>query len=155
MNTSGVLTPLNEYLTIKSAAILRSVSKSTQYCIKVKEYRYYRIFKKLKTDQLSIIKMLLNSDPTWLEYLAGYYIHENINFHKYGNRIKEYVENTEYYMCVMEFKETIRQHFDENEDITVEQLNIALDNHCNDYTDYEPLFELLVVMCYEEFLLTN
>ena len=143
MEQLGVLIPLNDYLTVKSASIMRSVSKTFKNYIEVKNYSFYRIFKQLKIDELSIIKMLLNTDQNWLsrDCYDGFLV-----FHKYGKKIERYIENTQFYMCVVEFQEKLDGLW---EDYPVDDDNIEDEayHHSDQYTNYEPLQKILFKLC--------
>lgn len=142
MESPDLLMPLNGYLTIKSAARMRAVSKCTRWYIKVKDYSYYPLFKKLRINHLSVIKALLSTDPGWLDDNSNDDGGEIINFHKHGFEIKKYIENTQFYMCIMEFKEKL-------DECEVYLPGETIEEHCNDYTDYYPLYEILITMCYD------
>ena len=58
MENIQVLLPLNNILTVKSAAILRTVSKICKNYVKVKDYSFYKIFKQLNLSVDSVIKLV-------------------------------------------------------------------------------------------------
>jgi hypothetical protein len=142
MEQLGVLIPLNDYLTLKSATIMRSVSKTFNKYIEVKKYSFYRIFKQLEINELSIIKMLLNSDQNWLsnDCYDGFLV-----FHKNGKKIEKYIENTQFYMCVVEFQEKLDGLWD---DYPVDEfIEDEAYHHSDQYTNYEPLQKILFKLC--------
>jgi hypothetical protein len=149
MNSPDVLMPLNNYLTIKSAARMRATCKCVKWYIKVKDYSYYPIFKKLKIDHLSVIKALLSTDPGWLDENSSDDSGQIINYHKHGFEIKKYIENTQFYMCIMEFKEKLDDELIVDDGLDFYIPGQTIEEHCNDYTDYYPLYEILITMCYD------
>ena len=58
MENLSVLEPLNSFLSVKSSARLRAVSKTCKNCIHVKQYSFYKIFKKLDIRPDTILNML-------------------------------------------------------------------------------------------------
>ena len=115
--------------------------------------KYYPIFKKLQISQLGIIKAILTTDMRWFNSLnKGARL--SLRSHKYGFGINRYIENTQFYMCVMEFKQKLAGLWD---DYTFDYRRpyTSIERHCIDYTDYFPLYKILVRMCLNEFNLKN
>jgi hypothetical protein len=137
MENPIVLLPLNERLSVKSAAILCCVSKTTRMYIKPKNYSFYRIFKQLDLKQITVIKMLFESDRNY----------SHIGFHKNIKGIIRYITRTRYGQCVSDLELLI------NEGVHTGFVYIHfIDMHCRLYTSYVPLQELLKQQCYNKFL---
>ena len=146
MDNYEVLLAIDNVLSVKSSAVLRTVSKITKQYITPKKYSFYKFFKQLNFDKDLIIKMLFNSDPVFIKIKTEYYF--PIEYHKYGNQIKEYVLNTVYYWCIQDFSETLADFEYENYGYSLIEL---IKEHCEIYCDYSPLLNLLIQLCYEEY----
>ena len=99
----NILVPLNGFLTIKSAAILRAVSKLTRYYIKVKDYNYYPLFKRMKFTKNDLLKLVIRTDRNWLTLDSNAKYFYDINFHKNGKNIKEYVSKLNNFQFCVKF----------------------------------------------------
>ena len=144
MENIGVLMPLNEILTVKSAAILRTVSKTCKYFVKVKEYSFYKIFKQLDLSIDNVIKMVFEADLHFLDHDKDETFYLSIENHEYGDKLKELVLDSKYYFCLTEFADHITEYnIDTNDD---DFLQIACD-FCVLHTPYHPLQGLLIEMC--------
>jgi hypothetical protein len=150
MEQLGVLIPLNDYLTVKSAAILRVVSKTCKNYIEVKKFSFYSLFKKLEIDELNVIKMLLKSDKVWMDHNSVNFGTDSINIHKHGNEIKRYIERTEFYDCITDFEKKLDEELIISDPSDFYFPGHTIDEHCADYTDYYPLYEILITICYEK-----
>jgi hypothetical protein len=141
METPDVLMALNNKLSVKSGAILRSVSKTTKFYISVKNYSFYRIFKQLNFD--NIIEMLFEYDQDFVDqdYIEDFYY--PIENHKLGPRIKEYILN-KYEDIIINFSELLMNWHD----IYLSLQQMACD-YCVIYTQYKPLQGLLIELCVE------
>ena len=141
MNTPKVLIPLNKILTVTSAARLRAVSKITKIYIDVKQYSFYKIYKKLDLSPESVANMLFHLDPLFI-MIAHVFISVNeqsyypINNHRYCDVIKQYIFK-KYYFCFQYFEEIVYNEFTSLQEIS---------DHCRMYTSnifiYGTLFEL-------------
>jgi hypothetical protein len=147
MENCSILICLNDSLSLKSQVRLKCVSKTCYEYIIIKNYSFYRIFKKLKINVNSIIKMLYELDNNFIikDALESFYY--PIENHKYGLEIKNYVLNTYYYLCIHNFKEILEDLNKEEE----ENFDNILYYHCIDYTDYVPLQSLLQELCNEHY----
>ena len=146
MENYEILLAIDNVLSVKSSAVLRSVSKITREYITLKKYSFYKIFKQLKTTEDLIIIMLFKSDPSFLSIETDYYY--SIEYHKYGKGIKEYVINSTFYQCVKDF---IQANFEyQYYDYQIVEL---IKEHCEMYSIYKPLLSLLIQLCYEEYTL--
>ena len=145
MENTQILSPLNNVLTVKSAAILRTVSKTCKNYIKVKNYSFYKIFKQLNLSTDSVVKMLFEADTEFTtdDFFETFYL--PIEYHKFGEKIKEIVLNSEYYWCIMEFAEELIA-YNEDDEPDISRLQLACD-HCVLYTSYVPLQGLLIELC--------
>jgi hypothetical protein len=143
METPDILMALNNKLSVKSGAILRSVSKTIKLYIVVKNYSFYRIFKQLSCYMDNIIEMLFEYDQDFIneEYDEDFYF--PIENHILGLKIKEYVLNSNYYWVIMDFADTLI-NINPNDVFPLYQL--ACD-HCVLYTQYKPLQGLLIELC--------
>ena len=149
MDNIQVLLPLNNILTVKSAAILRTVSKICKNYVKVKNYSFYKIFKQLDLSVDSVIKMVFKADEDFItdDEDEDYFI--LIKNHKFGDKLKEIVINSKYYWCLQEFAEELIQFGQWNMDRYTTLIQVACD-HCMRYTDYQPLQGLLIELCVEK-----
>ena len=146
MENTQILLPLNKILSVKSAAILRTVSKICKNYIKVKNYSFYKIFKQLDLSIDSVIKMVFETDQDFItedEY-EDYFL--SIKNHKFGDKLKELVLNSKYFYCLEEFSDFLID-YGENLGGTVEQYACE---HCLLYTNYKPLQGLLIELCIEK-----
>ena len=141
MENIEVLMPLNTVLTVKSASILRAVSKTCKYFIKVKNYSFYKIFKQLDLSVDSVIKMIFEADSHFLDHDHDELYYFPIKFHDFGDKLKEIVLDSKYYFCFQDFADILK-----NAGIGRTLNQIACD-HCMIYTDYYPLQGLLIEMC--------
>ena len=137
MENPIILLPLNERLSVKSAAILCCVSKTTRVYIKPKNYSFYRIFKQLDLKQINVIKMLFESDPNY----------SHISLHKNITGISRYIMRTRYTQCVSDLEILLKEGLH-----TAFIFIHFIDMHCQLYTSYRPLQELLKQQCYNKFL---
>ena len=145
---------MNNYLSIKSAARLRSISHIFKDFIIVKKYSFYRIFKQLTFSPDEIIKMLFKSDKLFLENESDELYFLSITNHKYGFKLKEYVLNTVYYWCIMDFAEVLAEDHIQTNNISVNDAIYELACiHTEMYTDYKPLQGLLIELCCNEYLI--
>ena len=103
MENPSILMSLNRYLTIKSAARLRAVSKATKYYIDVKKFNYYPMLKRLTFTKIDFLKMIIRTDPEWLKLDSNAIRFHDINFHKHGKNIKEYVSKLYSYKFCIKF----------------------------------------------------
>ena len=146
MENTQILLPLNKILSVKSAAILRTVSKICKNYIKVKNYSFYKIFKQLDLSIDSVIKMVFETDQDFInedEY-EDYFL--SIKNHKFGDKLKELVLNSKYFYCLEEFSDFLIDYGDHLGG-TVEQYACE---HCLLYTNYKPLQGLLIELCIEK-----
>ena len=92
-NLLDVLIPLNGYLTVKSAAILKSVSKTCNDCIEVKNYNKIFYFFNLWKENVNKIKdeiQLIRDYDDWCE------LHQE---RLYEERLDEERLDEELYYC--------------------------------------------------------
>lgn len=151
MENLEVLSPLNNVLTVKSAAILRCVSKITNYYIKPKEYSFYKIFKKLYSFnfRVDIVDMLFESDQIYLDNFDSEEYFYPIENHYRGKQIKEYVYKY-YYQCISDFLHNFN-NFSEAKNAGLDLL-ITIADHCGDYDDNSRLLcGILIELCLEEY----
>ena len=143
MDDLQILIALNNYLSVKSAARLRCVSKTTEKYITPKKYSFYSIFKKIDLSSDNIIKMLFESDKVFIEYQKNEELYLPIKYHRFSNTILKYVLSVNYYYyCLLLFSEYLIESNDNNLDIE-EMAKI----HCEEYTDYKPLLGILIECC--------
>lgn len=147
MQNSQILLPLNDVLTVKSAARMLCVCKTFKLYIEVKNYSFYRIFKQLDFKKETIIKMMFKTDQEFIEQddLEDYYY--NIENHKYGNSIREYVINN-YLNIILDFVDSIHDQGLHNFG-NIELMQCACD-YIVDIFDYKPLQGILVELCIDE-----
>ena len=151
MEHPDVLMGVNNILTIKSAAIMRTISKTFKYYIKVKEYSFYHIFKHLSVNEDSIIEMLFNYDSDFVEQddLEDYFF--PIENHTIGPKIKEYIINkSTYYQCIMDFAEALIDGSYYLNQYHPHPLYELACTHCMLFTDFKPLQGLLIELCVEK-----
>ena len=142
MDDLQVLLPLNNYLSVKSAARLRCVSTITRDVIKLKNYSFYNIFKQLDLSPEYVIKMLFESDKQFVFYHEHAVFYMPISRHKYGKGIKEYIK-VRFYNCINSFNERLKRY------PPTRHKNLHMDarDHAFDYTSYRPLRFLLTELC--------
>jgi hypothetical protein len=116
MENCNILMSINDSLSLKSQVRLKCVSKTCYKHIIIKNYSFYRIFKKLKISVNRIIRMLYELDNNFIikDALESFYY--PIENHKYGLEIKRYVLNSYYYICIDNFKEIIEDLNEEDEE---------------------------------------
>ena len=141
METPEVLIPLNKVLTVTSAARLRAVSKIIKMYIDVKEYSFYKIYKKLDLSSECVVNMLFHLDPLFITIAHDFicldeFSYYPINNHTYCDVIKQYLFK-KYYFCFQYFEEIVYNEFTSLQEIS---------DHCRMYTSnifiYGTLFEL-------------
>ena len=147
MENSQLLVPLNEALTVKSAARMRAVSRTLRDNIIVKKYSFYKKFQKLEISSRKIIELLFNFDPEFVELDDPADFYTPIEHHVLGNRIAQFIHFTEYYWIVVDFS-YIATDQDPDDDRSLVQ---AACDHVMTYTDYQPLQGLLIEMCVNEY----
>ena len=145
METPDILMALNNKLSLKSRAIMRSVSKTIKFYIVVKNYSFYKLFKQLNCHVDNVIEMLFEYDQEFVEqdYLEDFYY--PIKNHILGLKLKEYILNTQYYYIIRDFVE-ILNNINFNDHMPLHQL--ACD-YCVMYTQYKPLQGILIELCVE------
>ena len=94
--------------------------------------------------------MLLNSDLFWMNNHSDNFGTDSINIHKYGNEIKRYIENTEFYNCIIDFEKKLDEELIISDPSDFYFPGQTIDEHCAHYTEYYPLYEILITMCYEK-----
>jgi hypothetical protein len=147
MQNSQLLFPLNDVLTVKSAARMQCVCKTFKLYIKVKNYSFYRIFKQLEINKETIVKMIFETDQEFIEQddIEDFYYH--IGNHKYGYFIREYVVNN-YLNYILEAVDSIHDQGLHNFD------NGELMQYTCDYIvllfKYKPLQGVLIELCIDE-----
>ena len=143
-NLLDVLIPLNGYLTIKSAAILKSVCKMCKLCIEVKPFNYYPLFKRLKFTKIQLIKLIVRTDSAWLRRDSNARNWHDINQHKYGKNIKEYVSKLfSYKVCVS----SIERKDIKNPSIIYDDYYIY--EHCIDFINHFTMCGIFSQLCLE------
>jgi len=142
MESPDILMPLNTYLTIKSASILKTVSKLLNEYIYVRK-SFYKIFKSLNCSQENIIMTLVFSDKAWYDYDKNANHWYSITHHKHHSNLLRYIENTQVYTSVIEFEEIN----DTLEFVDSDFVYDVLQNHCELYIDNYLIQQILVEMC--------
>ena len=140
--------PVNDYLSILSQARLRAVSKHFRNTIVVKNYSWYQKYKKIKNciGREILIQFVFELDQDFIEtdtYYDTYYPIEN---HEYGEKLRYFILNSDWYFCIIDFAETIA----ELGDIEYNLIEEVCD-HVEYYTDYRPLQSALIQLCFEEY----
>ena len=144
MEQSGVLMPLNGHLTIKSAMVMRTTCKFINRYIKVKNYNYYPLFKRLKFTKLDLLKLIVRTDPVWLKTDSNARLWYNINLHKHGKIIKEYSSKLySYRFCVKFLKNKFYK-------INIEKHAFIFD-HCIDYIRHFTMCGIFSQLCIEHY----
>ena len=139
--------PINDYLSILSQARLRAVSKHFRKTIFVKNYSWYQKYKKIKNfiGRDILIQFVFELDQDFIEnetYYPTYYPIEN---HEYGEKLRYFILNSDWYNCIIDFAEVLTI-LDENDELIDEIIN-----HVQIYTDYRPLESALIQLCFEEY----
>ena len=142
MDNPSVLIPINDYLSIKSQARLRAVSKTCKNCIHVKQYSFYKIFKKLdiRPDTVLIMLFKLDENFLFLSDEAEFYYYP-IKYHTHCNIIVKYA--LKYYSdCIRGLPYYIK---------TLDQYIFSIletaSQHCAFYSDEILIHGLLVELC--------
>ena len=144
MEQSGILMPLNGHLTIKSAMVMRTVSKLTNRYIKVKEYNYYPLFKRLKFTKLDLLKLIVRTDPVWLKADSDARLWYDINLHVYGESIKKYIcKLYSYRFCIKFLKNKFYK-------INIEKHAFIYD-HCIDFVRHFTTCGIFSQLCIEHY----
>ena len=147
MQNSQILLPLNDILTVKSAARSRCVCKTFKLYIKVKNYSFYRIFKQLEINKETIITMMFETDQEFIEQDNVEDFYYDIKNHKYGSFIKEYVINS-YFNYVVDFVDSIHDQGLHNF-VHGEIMQCACDYIVLIF-NYKPLQGVLIELCIDE-----
>ena len=145
MENSQILYPLNDILTVKSAARLCCVSRIMVKYIKPKNYSFYKIFKQLNFSNNFIILLLFNSDQQFIELSAQEEYFYPIESHKYEIEIKSLLYK-KYDTCVSAFLEDIVDLEDDFFDVFHHAVI-----HCATYTDNKLICGTLSEMCCDIF----
>ena len=147
MENPQIISPLNEVLTVTSAARLRAVSRMFRSLVIVKKYSFRSRFLKLEITSENITKMLFEYDQDFVENDDPIQYFSPIKNHILGERMKRYIECSENYWVIPDFEYTFDQ-FDPESGILLIQL---ICDHVLEYTDYHPLQGLLIEMCLDEY----
>ena len=137
---------IHDYLSVKSQARMRSVSKFFKKYVVVKEYSFYKVFKHLKTDIDTVIKMLFDYDQNFIALDNEMEFFTPIKNHILGHKFKYFIQCTDYYWAIPEFEYSASEYTEEEYPL-VER---ACD-HVLEYTDYQPLQGLLIEMCMDQY----
>jgi len=145
-----IIEPLHDYLSVKSQARLRSVSKFFIRTVVVKNYSFYEKYKKIKEYIYPeyILNVLFKTDIDYIEREKYYTTFYPIEFHLYGKEIKKYIISSKWYWCVIDFAQIICEN-DSDNFILIDEIC----NHCQYYADNRPLQSVLIQLCYEEYKL--
>lgn len=148
MQNPQLLSPLNEILTVKSAARMQCVCKTFKIYIKVKNYSFYRIFKQLDFNPETIIKMFFELDKDFIiqdDFEPFYY---PIAHHMYGNYIKNYILDGNFMYIIYDFVDSIHDQGLNN--FTNDEILQCACDYILDFFDYKPLQGLMVELCMME-----
>ena len=149
----NILVPLNNFLTIRSAARLRAVSKLTRYYIKVKDYNYYPLFKRMKFTKTDLLKLVIRTDRNWLKLESNAKYFYDINFHKHGKNIKEYVSKLNNCQFCIEFlKNKLNNKLNNNHFI---EKDAFIYFHCIDFVRNFTMCGIFSQLCIEKYNLNE
>ena len=119
---SQIFQIINGYLSIRSACILKTVSKDAYYYIKPKNYSHQ--LKKLKINDISIINMIINVDIDSVNlYQKNDDFHEIYHFYKFLKRFRYCFDNIlvwnpyhwNTYLSYFIYKYIVYEHIDTDE----------------------------------------
>ena len=141
-----IIIVMNYYLTYKSQLALSFVSKDFKNYIILKKYSFYNKFKHIlrNVNKEKIIKILFESDQQFIEDEVYFPLYYDINNHKYGTEIREYIIKTKYFQYILKF---IRKYKHKN--IKKNKLQDLALGYGQLYSNYRPLQGLLIQMCIE------
>ena len=139
---------IHDYLSVKSQARMRSVSKFFKDNIVVKKYSFYQKFKKVKDTicRCAFIEMIFEMDQEFINDEMLYAVYYPIENHKYGDNLKDYIKSSGLYSCILHFEEVVEAHGKEPDFDLVNEIC----DHCEEYTKYRPLQSALIQICYEQ-----
>jgi hypothetical protein len=149
LNMENVIEPVHDYLSMKSQARMRSVSRFFRDSVIVKKYSWYQKYKMFKDNicKESLIIIIFEMDEQFIhddELYATYFPIEN---HMYGSNLKDFIKSSEWGYCVMDFAEIVAVHGKEEDFDLIEEIC----NHCEVYTEYRPVQSALIQLCFEEY----